>query len=73
MTKNMGNLDRGLRLGAAAAVAVLYVTSVITGTLALVLGILAAVFVVTSVVGFCPLYRIVGVSTCGTAGNSNAA
>lgn len=56
MTKNMGTLDRVLRLIFALAVAVLYVTGLISGTAAIILGVLAAVFLLTSVVGFCPLY-----------------
>lgn len=73
MTKNMGNLDRGIRLAVAALIAVLYFTGVITGTLAIILGIVAVAFVATSLIGWCPLYRIVGVSTCGTAGGTRAA
>lgn len=64
MKKNMGSTDRLLRLIAAAAVVVLFLTNVITGTLAYVLLALAAVFVLTSAVGFCPLYAPFGFDTC---------
>ncbi len=63
MTKNMGTLDRVLRLILAIVVAVLYFTGLISGTAAIILGILAAVFLLTSVVGFCPLYTLFGFST----------
>lgn len=56
MNTNMGTVDRGLRLFLAAVVAVLYYTGFISGTAALILGILAVVFVLTSFLGFCPLY-----------------
>ena len=56
MTKNMGTVDRVIRVIFAVAVAVLYFTGVISGTLAIILGILAAIFLLTSIIGFCPLY-----------------
>ncbi|MEW5985438.1 MAG: DUF2892 domain-containing protein [Chloroflexota bacterium] len=56
MIKNMGTADRIIRLVVALAVAILYFTGVISGTVALILGILAVIFVLTSFVGFCPLY-----------------
>lgn len=63
MTKNMGTVDRIIRFIFAVAVAVLYLTGVISGTLAIILGILAAVLLVTSIVGFCPLYAPFKLST----------
>ena len=60
----MGNSDRIVRLLLAAVVAVLYFTNTITGTLAIVLLVLAGVFVLTSLVSFCPLYTLVGINTC---------
>lgn len=64
MKKNMGNADRIIRLLLAVIVAVLYFTNIITGTLGIVLLVLAGVFVLTSFVGFCPLYALVGLNTC---------
>jgi hypothetical protein len=64
MKKNMGNTDRMIRVLLAVIVAVLFFTNVISGTLALVLGIVAGIFVLTSLVSFCPLYPIFGISTC---------
>ncbi|WP_372906621.1 DUF2892 domain-containing protein [Rhodohalobacter sp.] len=63
MKKNMGNIDRGLRVVIALVVAILYFTGLISGTAAIILGILAAVFILTSLVGTCPLYLPFGLST----------
>jgi len=63
MKKNMGNVDRVIRILVAVVVLVLYFTHVITGTLAVILLILAGVFVVTSFIGFCPLYTLFGFNT----------
>jgi hypothetical protein len=66
MKKNMGSADRVIRVLLAAVFAVLYFTGTVTGTLGLVLVILGAVFLLTSLVSFCPLYTLVGLSTCPT-------
>jgi uncharacterized MAPEG superfamily protein len=63
MKKNMGGWDRSFRLIAAAVFAVLLITGIVKGTLAIVLAILAAVFVITTFVAFCPLYVPLGLST----------
>lgn len=63
MNKNMGTVDRVLRIVIAIGIAVLYFTGSISGLLATVLGVVAAVFVVTSFVGFCPGYLPFGIST----------
>ena len=65
MKRNMGVVDRIVRVVLAAVVGVLYFTEQITGTAAIVLGVLAVVFVVTSIVGVCPLYLPFGISTRG--------
>ncbi len=64
MRKNMGGLDRIVRLVIAAIVGTLYVTGVVQGTLGYVLLALAGIFVLTSFISFCPLYALVGLSTC---------
>jgi hypothetical protein len=66
MKKNMGSVDRILRVIIAAVVAGLAYTGVITGMLATVLLILSGVFVLTAVVGVCPLYLPFGIKTCKT-------
>jgi K+-transporting ATPase A subunit len=63
MTMNMGTADRVIRIVIALAVAALYFTGKISGTLAIVLGIIAIVFVLTSLAGRCPGYLPFGLST----------
>jgi hypothetical protein len=63
MKLNMGPIDRTIRLAVAAIIAVLYFTGQITGTVAIVLGIVAIAFVVTSLTGWCPGYLPFGIST----------
>jgi hypothetical protein len=64
MKTNMGSADRIIRLIVAAVIAVLYFTDSITGPLGIVLLSLAGVFVLTSFIGFCPLYAPFGIKTC---------
>ncbi len=63
MKKNMGLVDRILRLSLAVVVAVLFFTKQITGTAAIVLGILAIIWIVTGFISFCPLYAPFKIST----------
>ncbi len=65
MTKNMGAIDRVVRLVLVAVVVILYARGTISGTAAIVLGVLAAVFLLTSLVGFCPLYHPLKITTRG--------
>lgn len=62
----MGNADRLIRSVIAVVVAALYFTDVITGTLGIVLMVLSAIFLLTSLVSFCPLYLPFGIKTCKT-------
>lgn len=64
MKKNMGTADRIIRVIIAAIITVLYFTGIIPGTLGVILLILAGVFVLTSLISFCPLYAPFGLSTC---------
>ena len=64
MKKNMGNADKAIRLLVAAIVIALYYAGIVSGTLAIALLILSAIFVLTSIVGTCPLYLPFGISTC---------
>ena len=64
MKKNMGSADRVVRLLLAVVFAALFFTNTETGTLGYVLLALGGVFVLTSVVSFCPLYSLVGFNTC---------
>lgn len=63
MKPNMGTTDKIIRIALAALVAILYFTNVITGTLGIVLLVLAGVFVLTSFISFCPLYPLLGMNT----------
>jgi Na+(H+)/acetate symporter ActP len=65
MKKNMGTVDRVVRILAAIVVVALYLTGQISGTAAVVLGIFAVVFVATSAVGTCPLYLPLKIDTRG--------
>lgn len=64
MKKNMGTADRVIRTIVAFLIAVLYFTGVISGTWGIVLMIIAAVFLLTSIISFCPLYTLLGIKTC---------
>jgi len=64
MKKNMGGTDRILRIVLAVVFAVLYFTGTVGGTIGLVILILGAVFLATSLISFCPLYLPFGISTC---------
>jgi hypothetical protein len=68
MKANMGTADRVIRSLVAVAIAVLYFTGRISGTLAIVLGVMAVVFLVTSFVSWCPAYAPFGISTCKKSG-----
>jgi hypothetical protein len=63
MKKNMGTIDKVVRILIALVIAVLYFTHVITGVLGIVLLVVAVVFVATSFLSFCPLYLPFGINT----------
>jgi len=63
MQKNMGTVDRVLRILVAVTIACLYLLGKISGTLAIVLLIVATAFIVTSFIGWCPSYLPFGLST----------
>jgi hypothetical protein len=64
MKKNMGTIDRVIRIVIAVVIAVLFFTGQITGSLGIILLVLASIFLLTSLVNFCPLYTLVGIKTC---------
>ncbi|CAN1513697.1 Protein of unknown function DUF2892 [Spirosomataceae bacterium] len=66
MKANMGSIDRIIRVLLAVIVAVLYFMGVVSGTLGIALMVAAAVFALTSLISFCPLYPILGINTCET-------
>jgi Na+(H+)/acetate symporter ActP len=63
MKINMGTIDRIIRTILALLVIVFYLTGDLSGLAALILGIFALIFLVTSFIGFCPLYKLLNVST----------
>ena len=65
MKTNMGNTDRLVRTVIALVIAGLYYTGILSGTLGIVLLVLAVVFLLTSFVRFCPLYLPFGINTGG--------
>ena len=63
MKPNMGTVDKIIRLAVVAIIAVMYFAGQITGTVAIVLGIVAVAFLVTSLISWCPTYALLGIST----------
>ena len=66
MKKNMGIADRVIRILVAVVIAVLHFTGTVTGTLDIVLLVVGGIFLLTSVISFCPLYTLIGIKTCKT-------
>lgn len=64
MVTNMGRADRIVRPLLAIVFVVLYFTGTVTGTTGIVLLVLAAIFLLTSIIGTCPLYSLAGINTC---------
>ncbi|MBN3519949.1 DUF2892 domain-containing protein [Algoriphagus lutimaris] len=64
MKKNMGTIDRAIRLIVAAVLVLLYFSGIVSGTLGVISLVVALVFVITSLVSYCPLYALVGIKTC---------
>ena len=63
MKKNMGAIDRAIRTMIAAVLVILFMTNIITGTLAIILLAFAVIFLLTSLIGVCPLYLLFGINT----------
>ena len=63
MKQNMGSIDRAIRVLAVVVIAILYITNQISGTATIILGLVAAVFLLTSTAAFCPLYLPLKLST----------
>lgn len=64
MKNNMGSVDRVIRLIISAIMVTLYFTNVVSGTVGIILLVISGVFTLTSIVSFCPLYAVFGISTC---------
>ncbi len=63
MKKNMGGMDRLIRIVIAIIAAILYFTGTVPGTLGIILLVVAGVFLLTSFLNFCPLYTVLGINT----------
>lgn len=63
MDKNLSVLDRIIRIGIAALFVIIILAGWVSVGFAIVLGIIAAVFLVTGIIGFCPLYKVLHIST----------
>ncbi|MBC7510308.1 MAG: DUF2892 domain-containing protein [Ferruginibacter sp.] len=64
MKKNMGNTDRIIRLTVTVLFTALFFTNTVTGIAGIILLVFAGVFVITSLVSFCPVYTLLGLNTC---------
>lgn len=64
MKKNMGTIDRIIRLALAVVIIVLYLTGKVPGVVGIILIVIALIFTITSIIGFCPLYTLLKISTC---------
>ncbi len=64
MKKNMGATDKLIRILIALVIGILYYQGIISGALGIVLVVLAVIFVLTSLVSFCPVYSLLGINTC---------
>ena len=67
MVRNMSTIDRTLRALVGAVLLVAWIAGWLSGALAAVLGVVGLVLVATAIVGFCPAYRMLGISTCPVA------
>ncbi|MBL7763837.1 MAG: DUF2892 domain-containing protein [Chitinophagaceae bacterium] len=66
MKKNMGTADRFIRIILAIVFFYLYYTNVVTGVFGIVLLVIGGIFLLTSIIGSCPLYSLIGIKTCST-------
>lgn len=64
MKANMGGTDRIIRILIAVVAAVLYFTGTISETVGIVAMVIAGIFLLTSLISFCPLYTLLGINTC---------
>lgn len=65
MKYNMGTIDKMIRILIAAVFVILYSTEVISGIPGIILLVFAGIFIVTSIIGFCPLYKPLKINTTG--------
>lgn len=63
MKTNMGTLDRVIRISLAVIIIILWALNVVNGITAIITLVVASVFLLTGLAGFCPLYPLIGVNT----------
>ena len=63
MKKNVGSIDQIIRYALAAIIIILFVLNVVTGILGYILLAVAAIFIVTSLLNFCPIWWMLGIKT----------
>jgi hypothetical protein len=63
MKANIGTIDKSVRIILAAIIAVLYFTDIISGTVGIILLVVAAILLLTSFLNFCPIWKLLGIST----------
>ena len=66
MYKNMGSLGKTVRLLIAVVLIALYFLGVVEGVIGTIAWVVAAIFILTSIISFCPLYAVFGITTCKT-------
>jgi hypothetical protein len=66
MKKNMSSADRIIRTLIAAILITLYFTNVLSGTIGIVLVVFSVIFILSSILGYCPMYSVFGISSCPT-------
>jgi hypothetical protein len=64
MKKNVGNMDKAIRIAVAVIAAVLYLTETVGGLPGIIMLAAGVILALTSVVGFCPMYTVLGINTC---------
>lgn len=66
MTKNLGNIDRIVRILLGISFGILYFTGIVAGTAGLILVVLGGIFIATALISWCPIYAALGIKTCPT-------
>lgn len=64
MKRNMGSADITARIAVTVAIVLLYAIHILTGSWSIVLLVLGTVFLITAIMGYCPLYTLLGINTC---------
>lgn len=63
MKANIGTIDKSVRIILAAIIVGLYFTDIISGNVGIILLVVAAILLLTSLLNFCPIWKLLGIST----------